>query len=448
MAESKAEQAERELHHRHAAAKPAVYTRALGPGLITGASDDDPSGIGTYSQTGAQFGLGHLWTAPLTLPLMAAVQEICARIALASGTGLAENIRRQHPRAVLYACVLLLCVANTVNIGADLGAMAAAARLLVRLPFLAWLVGFTLLSVLLEVFISYQRYARFLRYLTFSLLAYVFEAFVVRVQWRTALVHTIAPSFRMNREVLMNLVAILGTTISPYLFFWQAGQEVEEEIAEGRRTRAARRGVTGVELKWMRLDVFAGMLVSIVVMYFIMLTTAVTLFPHGVHTIESAPEAAEALRPLAGTFAYALFAIGVVGTGLLAVPVLAGSAAYAVAEAFVLRRGLYLKLRQAHGFYAVIAVSTLVGAGINLLHINPMRALYYTAVVNGMIAPVLLACIMLLANNRSIMGRRANGPLANVLGWTATALMASAALAALVALTRGEGGAAREALSG
>ncbi len=437
MTDSKADALERELAQGSAASRPAVYLRALGPGLITGASDDDPSGIVTYAQTGAQFGFTQLWTALFTFPLMAAVQEMCARLALQTGAGLAENLRRNFPRPVLYLCVALLVVANTVNIGADLGAMAAAARLLAPAPLLAWLLGFTVLSVLLQVFVNYARYAKVLRYLTLSLVAYIAVAFIVQTPWPTALTHTIVPTLRLDHAFVMNLVALLGTTISPYLFFWQAATEVEDEIEEGKRTRVARQGVSRVELKWMRLDVLAGMFLSNAVMYFIILTAAVTLHAQGVTTIESATQAAEALRPVAGSFAEVLFALGVIGTGLLAVPVLAGSAAYAVAETFHTRGSLRLKLRQAHGFYAVIAVSTVAGASMGFLHLNPMRALYYTAIVNGLVAPVLLVCIMLLAGNGQVMGERRNKRLSSVLGWGTTALMSAAALALVYGLLRG-----------
>ncbi len=437
MSPSKVQKEEEELRRSGPWGKIKVYLSALGPGLITGASDDDPSGIGTYSQTGAQFGYTQLWTALFTFPLMTAIQEICARIALQTGGGLADAIRKYYPKSVLYFCVALLFIANTINLGADLGAMAAAAQMLLGAPHLVWLIAITLLSIVLEIFVSYQRYARVLRYLTLSLFAYILVPFVSTLNWGQALRDTVIPTIQFNKDYLLNLVAILGTTISPYLFFWQASQEIEEEIGEGRTTVKSRTGITRRELKWMRTDVIAGMLLSNVVTWFIIATTASTLFQHGITNIESAPQAAEALRPIAGDSAYLLFAVGIIGTGLLAVPILAGSAAYAVAETFKWHEGLYLKLRQAHGFYAVIAISTLLGFAMNFIGVNPIQALYYTAVLNGIIAPPLLLIIMLIGNNRSIMKRKVNGRLSNTLGWITAISMTIAAVALLLTLGAG-----------
>lgn len=435
MSSSKAEEEEKKLEHSSGPwEKLKIYLKALGPGLITGASDDDPSGIGTYSQTGAQFGYAQLWTALFAFPLMTAVQEICARIALQTGSGLADALRKHYPRSVLYFCVGLLFIANTINLGADLGAMAAAAQLLIGLPHLVWLLAITLISVILEIFVAYKRYARVLRYLTLSLFAYFLVPLVSHQDWGQALRDTVIPTIQFNRPYLLNLVAILGTTISPYLFFWQASQEIEEEIDEGKKTVRSRKGVSDVELKWMRTDVFAGMLLSNVVMWFIIATTASTLFQHGVKNVDSATKAAEALRPIAGEFAYLLFAVGIIGTGLLAVPILAGSAAYAVAETFKLRRGLYLQLRQAPGFYGIIAFSTALGFLMNFIGINPIQALYYTAVLNGVIAPPLLVIIMLIGSNRAIMKSKVNGRLSNILGWITTIVISIAALALLLSL--------------
>jgi NRAMP (natural resistance-associated macrophage protein)-like metal ion transporter len=414
-----------------------AYIRSLGPGLITGASDDDPAGIGTYSQTGAQFGYTQLWTALFTTPLMTTVQEICARIALQTGTGLAENIRRHYPKPVLYVCVALLFIANTVNLGADLGAMAVSAQMLIGLPFIVWLVALTLLSITLEIFVDYKQYAKILRGLTLALLAYGLVVFIVPQDWGTALRNTLIPTIQFTQDYLLNLVAILGTTISPYLFFWQANEEVEEEIDEGKVTRRQRQGISKPALKQMRTDVFTGMIFSNAVMWFIITTTASTLYQHNLHTIDSAPQAAEALKPLAGDFAYGLFAVGIIGTGMLAVPILAGSAAYAVAETFKLREGLYLKLRQAPGFYGIIAVAIVVGATLNVLGINPMQALYYSAVVNGIIAPPLLVMIMLISSNRKIMKDKVNHRFSNLLGWLTTVIMTLAAVALLVSLFTG-----------
>ena len=337
-------------------------------------------------------------------------------------------------KPILYLAVLLLFIANTINIGADLGAMAASCQLILNIPFWVWLIAITLLSAALEIFIDYKQYARLLRLLTLSLFAYVLVAFVVSQNWRDVLRSTIIPTIRFNKDYMLNLVAVLGTTISPYLFFWQASQEVEEEIDEGRTTPATRRGVSKTELKWMRTDVIAGMFFSNLVMWFIIVTTASTLFRHGITDIDSAPKAAEALRPIAGRFASVLFAAGLVGTGLLAVPILAGSSAYAVAETFRWREGLYRKFRQAWGFYGVIAFSTLLGAAMNFLGINPMKALYYTAVLNGIVAPPLLWIVMLIGNNRAIMKDKVNGRTSNVLGLLTAIAMTITAAALLLSL--------------
>jgi NRAMP (natural resistance-associated macrophage protein)-like metal ion transporter len=434
MPTSKAAKAEKQIRQSGPLGKLRVYLKALGPGLITGASDDDPSGIGTYSQTGAQFGYSQLWTALFTFPLMAGIQEICARIALQTGTGIADLIRRHYPKPVLYFCVSLLFVANTVNLGADLGAMAASCQLLFALPFLVWLVAVTFISTVLEIFMTYKKYAKVLRFLTLSLLTYVLAVFVTSQDWAEALSRTFIPTIHFNTDYLMNLVAILGTTISPYLFFWQANQEIEEMIDDGKVTPEARKKVTKVELKWMRTDVISGMLFSNLVMWFIIATTASTLFSNGIMNVDSAPKAAEALKPIAGNFAHMVFAAGIIGTGLLAVPILAGSAAYAVAETFRLREGLYLKLRQAPGFYGIIVFSTMIGFTIDLIGINPIKALYYTAILNGIVAPPLLLLIMLISNNHNIMKDKVNSRISNALGWITTAAMTLAAVALLLTL--------------
>jgi len=438
MPQSKAENAEKELRQNGWQGRVLVYLKSLGPGLITGASDDDPSGIGTYSQTGAQFGYAQLWMAIFTFPLMTAVQEMCARIALHTGRGLADIIREYYPKAILYISVLLLFIANTINIGADLGAMADSGQSLLSIPFWIWLVAFTLLIIVLQIFVSYKQYARLLRFLTFSLFTYVLVAFVVSQEWRQVLYSTIIPTIQFNKDYMLNLVAVLGTTISPYLFFWQAAQEVEEEIDSGKTTKDTRKGVSRTELKWMRTDVMSGMLVSNLVMWFIIITTASTLFRSGINDIDSASKAAEALRPIAGRFASVLFAAGIVGTGLLAVPILAGSSAYAIAETLRWREGLYLKLRQAWGFYGVIAFSTILGAAMNFVGINPIKALYYTAVINGLVAPPLLWLIMLIGNNRKIMEDKVNGRMSNILGWFTTIAMTTAAVALLWSVRSGQ----------
>jgi NRAMP (natural resistance-associated macrophage protein)-like metal ion transporter len=438
MAVSKTRSAQKETKQPSRLERIKAYVRALGPGVITGASDDDPSGIGTYSQTGAAFGYTQLWTPLFTIPLMIGMQEICARIALQTGSGLAVNIRRHFPKPVLYFCVSLLFIANTINLGADLGAMADAGTLLLGIPFLIWLVAITVLSAALLIFMEYRRYARVLQFLTLSLFAYLLVPFVSPMDWGQAVRHTVIPTVQLDKDYMVNLVALLGTTISPYLFFWQANQEVEEEINAGKTTERKRQGVSKLQLKWMRTDVTSGILLSNVVFWFIVATTASTLFQHGVRNIDSATQAAEALRPIAGNFAYTLFAVGILGTGLLAVPILAGSAAYAVAEAFKMREGLYLKARQAPGFYGVIILSTVVGFAMNLVGINPIQALYYSAVLNGLVAPPLLVIIMLLGNNPHVMKDEVNGRISNTLGWITTVLMTLAAGALLFSMSTGQ----------
>ena len=438
MVTSKAEEVEREIQQSGPLGKIRAYLRMLGPGLITGASGDDPSGIGTYSQTGAQFGYVQLWTALFTFPLQAAIQEICARIALQTGRGLAANIRKYYPKPILYFYVAVLFIANTITIGADLGAMAASAQMLFGLPVLLWLAGMTILTAALEIFIPYKHYAKVLRVLTLTLLAYIVTAFFAKQDWGAALRSTVIPTIRFDREYVFNLVALLGTTITPYLFFWQANEEVEEEIDEGKTKESERKGVSATELKWMRADVSFGAFVSNIVFWFIVVTTASTLNQHGITNIDSAPKAAEALRPLAGDFSYILFAAGIIGTGLLAVPILAGSVAYAVSETFRFREGLSLKPGEAPAFYGVIALATIVGAAINLTGINPISALYYAAVLNGLISPLLLLMVMLMSNNQTIMDGKANGGLSNILGWIATITLSIAAVALLVSLAWGQ----------
>ena len=405
------------------------YFRILGPGLITGASDDDPSGIATYAVAGAALGLGMLWTAPATLPLMAAVQLICARIGLVTGRGLAGAIRGRYPRPFLYAACLLLLVANVFNIAADLAGMADASQMLTGVPSLLSIPVFGAVILLATVYLSYPRFARYLKWLTAVLLAYVLAAFLARPNWWHVALATFTPRLAWDSTYITTLVGVLGTTISPYLFFWQASHEVEQEKAQGRRTLAQRRGATAHELADARLDVVTGMFFSNVAMFFIMLATAVTLHPAGRTEIETARQAAEALRPLAGDLAYVLFALGLIGTGLLAIPVLAGSASFAVAEVFGWRSGLDLTPRRGRRFYLVFAGAVAAGMLLDLAGTNPIRMLFVCAVLNGLLAAPLLFLVMLVSRNRAIMGEHANGPWLNGLGWTATAVMSLAALA-------------------
>lgn len=411
----------------------------LGPGIITGAADDDPSGIATYSQTGAQFGYGQLWTILLMLPMMVAVQQMCAAIGLVTGKGLAGVIRARYPRPVLYLVVGLLVVANTINLGADLGAMAAATRLLLPLPTAALTLGFALLSLLLEIGVSYQAYARFLKWLCLALGAYVLTGIIVSPHWGDVLYATFVPQIQVSFPFLMVIVAVLGTTISPYMFFWQASEEVEEEIAHGqlapptpRVQRRPRIGLT--DLRHMRVDTWAGMISSQVASWFIILTAAGSLHVAGKTTITTAADAAAALQPLVRTFphsgeiAQGLFALGIIGLGLLAIPVFAGSLSYALAETFGWQEGLSLRLREAPQFYGVMTVATLAGLGINFVGLSPMTALVYAAVVNGVVAVPLILVILLVSTDRGIMGAYVNRRWVTMVGWCTLAGMGLAAL--------------------
>ncbi len=420
---------------KRAIKKSEEYWNTLGPGLTTGASDDDPSGIATYSQTGAQFGFNFLWLAPLTFPLMSFVQEMCARIGLVTGRGLAANIRMHYPRKVLLICAFLLFGANAFNIGADLGAMAKGMQLLAPgIPF-AWLVvGFTVLSLGLQIFTDYTRYARYLKWLALVLLAYVASALMAHLDWSNVLHHAVTPQLTFSKEEIIIVCAILGTTISPYLFFWQTSQEVENEIMKGKRLLKSRRSTNRGEIRRMRIDVWSGMLLSNIVMFFIIAACGAVLYGQGITEITSAAQAAEALRPFAGDATYFLFAIGIIGTGLLAIPVLAGSSSYALSEAFRWKEGLYRPLKQAHAFYGVIILSMFAGLGMNFVGIDPIKALIYSALANGIIAPIILCLILLMSSNKKIMGRWVNHPFATWIGWITTGLMTIAGVAAIWAL--------------
>jgi len=401
--------------------------KVLGPGLVTGAADDDPSGIGTYSQAGAQFGFGLAWTMVFGFPLLASIQAICAQIGATTGLGIAQNLRRHYPRRVLQVVVILLLIANVINLGADLGAMAAALALLLPGNALLYTFLFGVVCVLLEVFISYGRYAGALKWATLSLFSYVAVVFVVDVPWGEALRSTLVPQFTFDKAHAMALVAIFGTTISPYLFFWQAGQEVEEQHRRHIKPLCVSPRRAGAELKRIRTDTLVGMGFSHLVALFIIIATAATLHANGVTEIESAAQAAQALRPIAGDLAFALFAIGIIGTGMLAVPVLAGSAAYAVSEAFGWVEGLDRKPREAKAFYGVIALATLGGVALNFIGIDPMKALYWAAVVNGLLAPPLMFVTMLIASNPVAMGGMPISRGLKLGGWLSTAVMTAVA---------------------
>ncbi|KKR81516.1 MAG: Natural resistance-associated macrophage protein [Candidatus Daviesbacteria bacterium GW2011_GWA1_41_61] len=412
------------------------YWHTLGPGLTTGASDDDPSGIATYSQAGAQYGFQLLWLAGFTFPLMSVVQEMCARIGLVTGRGLAANIRLHFPKWVLYLAAFLLFFANSLNIGADLGAMAKATQLLYpQLNFGLLVVGFTVLSLGLQIFTSYEKYAKYLKWLALVLLAYIFSALSVNLDFNQLLKNAVVPSLIFSKEQIFIVTAILGTTISPYLFFWQTSQEVEEQILEGKTTVKLRQEeTTNKEVKDMRIDVWSGMFLSNLVMFFIIAACAATLYASGVTNITTAADAAEALKPIAGDQAYLLFALGIIGTGLLAIPVLAGSASYAISESFGWKNGLYRDLKSAYSFYGVIMLSTIIGLAINFVGIDAIKALIYTAVANGLVAPVILVLILLLSNNKKIMGNRSNHPLTTALGWLITVVMVVAGVATIISL--------------
>ena len=401
----------------------------LGPGLITGASDDDPSGIATYAQAGAQFGYSLGWTLLLTYPLMCAIQMISAQIGRVTGLGLAGNMRRHYPAPLLYCLVGLLIIANTINLGADLGAMAAALRLLIVGPTVLYVAAFAAASVLLEVFTRYARYASVLRWLTLSLFAYVGTVFVVGVPWVTVARDLVLPQIDLSGSYLTVVVAVFGTTISPYLFFWQAAEEVEDEKDDPSAkplVKAPKQAPR--ELARIQLDTIVGMGFSNLIALFIMLTTAATLHAHGVQNIETSSQAAEALRPIAGDFAFAIFALGIIGTGLLALPVLAGSAAYAVGEALHWRVGLAQRPGRAKAFYGTIAAATLVGAVLNFTPLDPIKALFWSAVINGVVAVPIMVMIMLLGSRAKVMRQFALSPWLKSLGWLATAVMAAAAV--------------------
>lgn len=408
------------------------FLSRLGPGLITGASDDDPSGIGTYTQAGAALGYATLWTAIVTLPLMIVVQHVCAKIGMCSGRGLAGVLKRYYSKALLYPVVVGLVVANTINAGADIAAIAAAINMFVPIPISAMVLPIAVAIVVLQVWGSYKLIVKVFKWLTLSLFAYVIAAFLAGPDWLAVAKATFVPQISFTKEYATTLVAILGTTISPYLFFWEASEEVEEEKNEGRKTLSSRRGATDAEIKKEKIDTVVGMLFCNVVFYFVILAAGATLHVSGKTDIQSATEAAQALRPLAGNLATVLFGIGLIGAGLLAVPVLTGSAAFAVAETFGWQSGLDEKPRHAMKFYGVIAASTLVGVAIDFLGINPISALFWTAVINGVVAPPLLVVVMLISSNTRVMGKRTNGRFTNIVGWLAAAIMFGAAIGMIV----------------
>jgi NRAMP (natural resistance-associated macrophage protein)-like metal ion transporter len=407
------------------------FFRDLGPGLITGCADDDPSGIATYSVAGAAFGYGMLWTALMSFPLMVGIQMMCGRLGMVTGCGLASAIRMHYPRWVLWGACLLLVTANVINIAADLGGMGESAAMVTGISGKIWTVLFTSLIVCFLFWSGYRQIARVFKWIALVLLAYVATAFLAHVDWRAALVATLSPRLSWSRESLSVLVGILGTTISPYLFFWQAAQEIEEARAQGRNF-ARRKGATDGELRRAHTDVVIGMFASNFIMYFIILTTAATLHAHGARHIETARQAAEALRPLAGDAAYWLFTLGLIGTGMLGVPVLAGSSAYAIAEASAWRGSLEKRPGDARRFYTVLATAMVGGLALGFAGLDAVKMMFWSAVVNGALAPPLILLVILLTSNRRIMGERVNPPVLRLLGWTTFLVMSAAAVGMLV----------------
>jgi len=407
--------------------------RLLGPGLVTGAADDDPSGIATYSSVGAQYGYGMLWTMPFVYPFMAGIQEISARLGRVTGRGIAGNMRQFYPRWLLYILVGLLLFANVINLGADIGAMGAAVSLLLGGPTLLYCVLLATVSVLLQIFIPYQKYAAVLKWLTLSLFAYVATIFVVEIDWARAVRGTFVPNISLNGQYLRALVAVLGTTISPYLFFWQSAEEVEEmQSAPWEKALKQAPSQAPGHLQRIRIDTYLGMALSNFIAYFIILTVAATLNAHGKKDIDTAAQAAEALRPVAGEFASLLFSLGIIGTGLLALPVLGGSAAYAVGEALRWPVGLERKAKEAKAFYAVLALATLIGLLLNFSKIDPIHALVWAAMINGITAAPVMCFMMLMASNRKIMGKFTLPPYLQILGWAGTLIMGFAAVGMLL----------------
>lgn len=413
------------------------FLRTLGPGLITGAADDDPSGISTYSVAGASAGYSMLWLTLISTPMMAVIQGMCARIAMVSGSGLASVMRRSLPRPLVYALAALVVIANTLNIGADLGGMGAAANLVVRVPADVWTIVFGVGLIAAQIWFSYKKISQIFKWLTLALFAYVITAFVVHPPWGVVLRHLVVPEIRIDSGWLATMVGVLGTTITPYLFFWQASLMVEEEKEQGKMTRASRRGTDEASVRDAHADINTGMIYSNAVAFFIVVTTAATLGAHGKHGISTAQEAAEALRPLAGNFASTLFTLGMVGTGILAVPVLACSSAYVVSEIFRFREGLNERLFRAPQFYAVIVIGILIGIAINLFRVDPIKALFWSAVLNGVAAVPLLAVIVWLASSKKIMGKWRSSVAARAWGWATVGLMGAAATGMFIFMARG-----------
>ncbi len=414
-----------------------AFFRVLGPGLITGAADDDPSGISTYSVAGAATGFSMLWLTLISTPMMSVIQGMCARIAMVTGEGLAAVMRKRLPRTLSYSLAALVIVANTFNLGADLGGMAAAAHLVLPVPIDAWVIFFGLGLIAAQTWLSYGLLARIFKWLTLSLFAYVVTAFVVHPPWGDVFRHFLIPHIELNAKWMSTMVAVLGTTITPYLFFWQASLMVEEEKEAGKATPASRRGTDKSAIRDMHTDVNSGMIFSNLVAFFIIVTTAATLNAHGKHDIATAQQAAEALRPLAGRFAALLFTLGMVGTGILAVPVLAGSSAYVAAETFAFREGLNELPRKAPRFYGILTAGIVIGIAMNLLRVDAIKALFWSAVINGVAAVPLIAVIVWFASSSSVMGRWRSSIVARAWGWATVALMGATTVGMFYFMAKG-----------
>jgi len=415
----------RDLENEKPVREAKEYWKTLGPGLTTGAADDDPSGIATYSQMGASRGFGLIWLSLFSFPLMGVVQEMCARIGLTTGVGLATNIKRHFSKKILYFLTILLLFANVFNIGADLGAMAKGTQLIFpQIGFIFLVLFFAILSLGLQIFIPYKKYSKYLKYLSLVLFAYVFSAFSISINWGDVFKHLVIPTLSFSKDEIILVCAALGTTISPYLFFWQTSQEVEDQILKGEKTEEQRRALnTDEDIHKMRIDVWSGMFLSNLIMFFIIATCAATLFANGITNIGTAADAALALKPFAGDFAFFLFAIGIIGVGLLAIPILAGSASYALSETFNWKTGLYRKLKQAYSFYGVIIVAMVLGIILNFIGLDPIKTLIYSAVFNGIISPIILFFIVKISASGEIMGDFKNKKLANIIGWFSVGLL-------------------------
>lgn len=410
------------------------YWDKTGPGLVTGASDDDPSGILTYSQAGAQFGFNLLWLSVFTYPFMSTIQEMCARIGIVTGRGLAGNIKKHYSKKLLVFIATLLFIANTFNIGANLGALSEAIRLIIpSLNSNFVIIFFALLIMIFQIYTSYAKYAKYLKYLSLILLAYILSAIYANLDWSTVLHQGFNFNFEFNRDTIFMISAILGTTISPYLFFWQTSQEVEERILSGEKTIAKREaGNIKQEIKDMRFDNWSGMFFSNLVMFFIIVTCGALLFPNGLTNIQTISDAAAALRPFAGNLSVTLFAIGIIGTGLLSIPVLAGSSSYAIAEVFSWKQGLYRKISEARSFYGVIIISMLVGVMMNMFNLNPVKMLLYSAFLNSLVAPTMIFFIIRISRNKKIMGEFKTSKLHALMGWAILIIMKGFATLALI----------------